>query len=413
MRRICRIVVVCLVITSLSSSQILACHGARSRHRCCRVVRTCCPTVVVEPACMPSCCEGIPVRAACGESATFGVPREMVETIETGGGTAAKESMQQPETVMKSPGAGGESATTEVAPPSSPVTIRPLTPAPRAPSASKAEIAEPAADDPGVAPPVPGSPEPEMRRPPVVVEEPSPKAPPTADGLALPPLTPPALNPPVRPEAPMKPTEPVKPAERVRPAAPATDLDLSEDASPPMPAKPAMPAEPAPEKPAPVREPKPSGTNDLDDLFNDSGRPAAPPAKPAAEPAAAQPDPEAEPAKPTPAPATEPPAKEAPIGEEPAKPSKEPAAPEESDPFASLPTPHEPVRLWVDETGLFEVTGRLVSIGSGTARILKSNGRHTTVAFEKLSDHDRFYVEATAARITSSRLPAAVRTAGL
>lgn len=378
---------------------------------------------------MPACCEGTPVRTACDESATFAAPHEVVESSEIIIGDAAdEEPMRQPETRSGVPGAGGDSVEGEAAPQRSPVTIRPLAPAPRTPSEPPAEAATPAADEPGVTPPVPSSPpvpvspEPVMR-PPVVVEEPAPKAQPTEEGPALP--RPPA---PSRPEAempddaalpkppapapvsdvpapkPAEPEAPMKPAEPRTPAAPKDEEDLFEDATEPAPAKPAMPAAPAAEKPAPTKEPKPGES--LDDIFNDGGdakKPATAEAGPVAEPAQPTPEPEQPTAEPD---ATEP------SKEEPATEQEEPAA-SETDPFAVVPTPREPVRLWVDDTGLYEVTGRLVSIGRGTARILKSNGRHTTVPLEQLSEHDRFYVEATANRIASSRIPPAERTAGL
>jgi hypothetical protein len=49
--------------------------------------------------------------------------------------------------------------------------------------------------------------------------------------------------------------------------------------------------------------------------------------------------------------------------------------------------------LWVDDSGLFEVQGRLIAIFDGNVRILKTTGRTTTVPLNRLSRADREYVE--------------------
>lgn len=55
------------------------------------------------------------------------------------------------------------------------------------------------------------------------------------------------------------------------------------------------------------------------------------------------------------------------------------------------------VRTWHDNTGSFEVTGRLVVVLDDHVRLLKDNGRFTTVPVRRLSVEDRQYVDQTLA----------------
>ena len=66
------------------------------------------------------------------------------------------------------------------------------------------------------------------------------------------------------------------------------------------------------------------------------------------------------------------------------------ALPEAVDPFDNTP-----VRTWHDNTGNFEVTGRLVDVQPDAVRLLKDNGRFTTVPLRRLSPVDRQYVDQT------------------
>ena len=94
--------------------------------------------------------------------------------------------------------------------------------------------------------------------------------------------------------------------------------------------------------------------------------------------------------------------------------SEEPKA--EDDPFAGiLRAPSEPVRRWIDNTGVHETIGRLVEVHPDCIRILKANGRHATVPFTRLSRHDQDYVNTTGARIAAEQRsqPAVHDTAGL
>lgn len=84
---------------------------------------------------------------------------------------------------------------------------------------------------------------------------------------------------------------------------------------------------------------------------------------------------------------------ETPVDEEPA-----------ADPFdSSLRVPAAPTRTWQDDTGRFSTEGRLVEIRAGSVRILKANGRHTTVPMERLSAGDRDHVAGVRRAIVASR----------
>lgn len=76
-----------------------------------------------------------------------------------------------------------------------------------------------------------------------------------------------------------------------------------------------------------------------------------------------------------------------------AEPPAEPAAPASDDPFSTSINGQLPVRQWVDNTGDFRISGRLLLILDGKVRILKETGRTTTVPVERLSEGDREYVE--------------------
>ena len=56
-----------------------------------------------------------------------------------------------------------------------------------------------------------------------------------------------------------------------------------------------------------------------------------------------------------------------------------------------------PVRQWTDNTGLFSTVGRLIEVSPESVRLLKDNGRNTTVAWYRLSDADQEYVRHVAA----------------
>ena len=151
----------------------------------------------------------------------------------------------------------------------------------------------------------------------------------------------------------------------------------------------------------------------VDDLFGEAPARETPADEPVAEPA--EEVPASEPADAADASADEPaedPADEPAEGKEE---GKEPAA--EDDPFAGiLQAPHEPVRRWIDNTGLHETVGRLVEVHPDHIRILKANGRHATVPFSRLSRHDQSYISTTSQRLAAeqrSAKPATLDTAAL
>ncbi|NLF70824.1 MAG: cytoskeleton assembly control protein, partial [Candidatus Anammoximicrobium sp.] len=88
-----------------------------------------------------------------------------------------------------------------------------------------------------------------------------------------------------------------------------------------------------------------------------------------------------------------------------AKPEAAPAKPAaNADPFSSVPL--EPaelsMRTWVDNTGKFQVTAKLVAILDGQVRLLKDTGKTTTVVMDRLSDADQQYVQDVAGHFGSA-----------
>lgn len=58
-------------------------------------------------------------------------------------------------------------------------------------------------------------------------------------------------------------------------------------------------------------------------------------------------------------------------------------------------------RNWRDDTGQYGCRGRLVLVTEGKVRILKDNGRYTTVPFDRLSEADLEYVRQEATRASA------------
>jgi hypothetical protein len=73
------------------------------------------------------------------------------------------------------------------------------------------------------------------------------------------------------------------------------------------------------------------------------------------------------------------------------------------------------MRTWIDDTGRYRTVARLVEVRPDGVRLLKANGRFSTVPFSRLSNHDRLYASATAARVESqlAQQPKPNDTAGL
>ncbi|HTM56388.1 MAG TPA: SHD1 domain-containing protein [Pirellulales bacterium] len=65
--------------------------------------------------------------------------------------------------------------------------------------------------------------------------------------------------------------------------------------------------------------------------------------------------------------------------------------PEEVAPQPIAPA-ESPLRLWTDNTGKYQVWGRLVTVTSTHVRLLKETGKYTTVPFDRLSRSDLAFV---------------------
>ena len=65
-----------------------------------------------------------------------------------------------------------------------------------------------------------------------------------------------------------------------------------------------------------------------------------------------------------------------------------------------------PMRTWVDNTGLYSTRGRLVEVRVGEVRLLKENGRHSTVPLRRLSRTDRAYVLQIASQLDDNGITA-------
>ena len=68
------------------------------------------------------------------------------------------------------------------------------------------------------------------------------------------------------------------------------------------------------------------------------------------------------------------------------------------------------MRTWVDNTGLYSTHGRLIEAREDAVRLLKDNGRHSTVPMRRLSHMDRAYVLQIASQLDDDGT--AVRLAG-
>lgn len=241
----------------------------------------------------------------------------------------------------------------------------------------------------------------------------SPIAPASAE-KPLPPTPPAATEPALAPQAepPMKEAPPAPVAEPAPIEEPPVPIEPPSDvpAPTPVPEEEAAPVESAPKPPAP----KPPVENFFDEDGDDPAEKSAgqgrtpmkrkePPREPV-EDLFDEPEDEAPSGDEKPAP-TERPADEAP-GEEPSEKT-------EDDPFATLDAHPEPVRRWIDSSGLHETIGRLVEVHPDRVRILKRNGRYTTVPMQRLSKHDQAYATAVGERLAgrSPTRPAVTDTA--
>lgn len=170
--------------------------------------------------------------------------------------------------------------------------------------------------------------------------------------------------------------------------------------------RPEEPAEPAKPEESTVPAPsKPAGKKPEDNLFDED---AAPPGGEDRDRSRRQPPKKRGPADDAPDNLFD-----EPDAPPPKAPAEEPAATEDN-PFAGIvEPPAEPVRRWIDDTGRHETVGRLVEIRADSVRILKGNGRHTTVPLGRLSRHDLNYVRTTGERLAAQKAatPAVTDTA--
>ena len=454
MRRWMHSLIVALLCLTLFVDTAKACWFLR--HRC---RAQACRPVACRPACPPPCCvsawpESEPVAehsVAC-HSAT-----EVV--VDAGSATPSQESVIVEQATLGEPATPHESVVEH-----GPTLV--VAPTPTAPAGEPSSVVT----APAVETPAPAAAQP-MPLAAAPLPVPQPQAAPQKEPLpdlkpALPTVAPASNDEPViEPSAPT--ASPAKPAASLADAgaeeAPAT-TEPAADA--PMPAEPAPVTDLAggPDLKAPTPEPQEPNLFDLygDDEGDDEGdaepmpaeepRDEMPeeaadaatdeqPAEEAAEPAAADDEEmtdEDAPVEETAdtvegdTPESDPPAEDAPedAPEEtaPAAPTQDEeeagaAAPEtkpaaaESDPFAGVfAVPNEPMRRWTDDTGTRHVQGWLVELRADRVRILKVNGRHTTVTMESLSAEDRDYVSAVGDRLAAERegsTPATTTTAGL
>lgn len=189
----------------------------------------------------------------------------------------------------------------------------------------------------------------------------------------------------------------------------------------PMPeAKPAAPQQPTRPPEDNIFEKEKDGKSSYED-FQETKREMTEEAKPAPkattndEPALPAVKP-VEPDSPLPIPEIPAPAVPEPLTPEPATPA--PAAEKsdgegkpavDDDPFSSFPA--EPVRRWFDDSGSHDTVGRLVEVHPDRVRILKLNGRFTTVPMSRLSSADQSYATATGTRLAAK--PKVTDTAGM
>jgi hypothetical protein len=78
--------------------------------------------------------------------------------------------------------------------------------------------------------------------------------------------------------------------------------------------------------------------------------------------------------------------------------SADAAPPSEELPLETVsPSATEDFRTWTDSTGEYRVEARLVSVENGMARLLKKNGKYTSVPVARLSKTDAEFIRRWAA----------------
>ncbi|REK07450.1 MAG: hypothetical protein DWQ37_21175 [Planctomycetota bacterium] len=230
------------------------------------------------------------------------------------------------------------------------------------------------------------------------------------------------------------------PAEPAPAPAPTTPPPADTPAPAPAP-EPSFPSEPAPSEPATPAEPAPGG---IDDLFSEpadtSGDMPAEPAEPAApggvddlfnDTPPAEPATPAEPSAPSDADDLFRDLDDQNAASEGSSEPAEPAAGDDLDDLFSEPEPApmstsvdeidrlnneaerlfaesaataagNGMRLWSDNTGKYQVRAKLVAVGRNHVRLLKENGKFTTVPHGRLSQQDLAFVRQHAERVVAA-----------
>ncbi len=105
---------------------------------------------------------------------------------------------------------------------------------------------------------------------------------------------------------------------------------------------------------------------------------------------------------PTPGPAPSLPSEPTPPAIPPAKPMPKP---NDDDPFAAPKTTKASrLRVWTDDSGTFQVRAELVQVLDGKVKLLKDNGKFSTVPTDRLSAADLAFVRSQSA-VASSEVP--------
>jgi hypothetical protein len=207
---------------------------------------------------------------------------------------------------------------------------------------------------------------------------------------------------------PAKPADAPKKPESTKPADPLEDIFGSPAPADSKPAEvkpvelPSADATPVESKPAdaPKTEPaKPATEPSLDDIF---GKPTSTNADPLFDSLFGPKD--TKPAGASPAPAIKGHESELPKSTPPAPPAKSKDELDKLFGIGSFTPPSQfrgaEYKTWVDNTGTYTVNGRLSMIYSDKVKILKENGKTTTVPLSRLSDRDFAYVQWVASSLT-------------
>ena len=403
MRRSMHSLIVALLCLTLFVDTAKACWLLRHRTRS----HTCRP-VACRPSCPPPC------SMACADSAAVVIADQpccisdsAVSTLTDTDHATVEPSVVEPNIVEQGVVVHGPTVVVETAPPASvPVVTAPAVQTPTAPAAQPMPIAA----SPAVPPTHVPAQEPLPDLKPAVArasnEQPMPEA--SAEANAAPATEPPAAEEPMPAEtAPVDDLAggPAVPAAVPEPQEPNLfdlydDEEAAGDGDEGMPADEPIADQTEATADAPADEATEATASDEEEMVEDEAEPEDSDASDSEAPESAEPA--------------------ADVSEEDAAEQDDDAeAPSatEADPFAAtFAVPNEPMRRWSNDTNTHHTQGWLVELRADRVRILKVNGRHTTVAIESLSNEDRTYVSAVGDRLAAERQgtsPAPSTTAGL